>query len=422
MNIYLKKVRIKTLFSRFEPIKVEPLELCYLKSVAEEMNQEVHIIDELFYSDNVIDAPDVIVLTGYNVAENEILKEAKAYKIKYPNVKIIVGGVHMQLNSNIFHNKYIDYVIHSQGLNTFRNVLSIVQGEDLPIKGFDYRKNGNWIAGDKDIINSIEAVIPSRDFFDSNRDQIYYLNKKEVALIKGSVGCPYTCSYCYCREINGGKYIKANYEKMVKEISEIDTNYFWIVDDTLFTSRNDAESFIQEVKKAKINKKYIAYLRADFIIKERDIIPELKKAGLNEVIIGFEAINEDELVDYNKLTNAMDYPQVISILKENNLDFTGLFMVQPTYGFKDFYNLNKFIKKNKIEVFTLSIFTPMKGTKGYDDERENLLRNDPRFFDFLHLVTKSKLPKIVFYLLFYGMHLRLLKSNRIRNYLLRRKS
>jgi len=426
MKIYLKKVRTKTLFSMFDPIKVEPLELSYLKTVADEMGHSTSIVDGLFmcskaYKNDKSIVPDIVVLTGYNVAENEILKEAKFYKSKYPKAKIIVGGVHIQLNSTSFHKSYIDYVIHSQSLDSFRTVLNIIQGEKLDVKGFDYRtKDDNWVIGSKEVISENEEIYPNREFFNAFRNQIYYLDKKEVALIKGGVGCPYKCSYCYCRELNGGKYLKASFKNMVREMSSIDTDYFWIVDDVFFANREDALSFIEEIKKAKLDKKYIAYLRADFIIKEKDIIKSLKEVGLNEVIIGFEAINEEELKSYNKATNAVDYPKVISILKENHLDYTALFMVQPSYGFKDFENLYKFIKKYGIDVFTLSVFTPIKGTKGYDDEKENFVRDDPKYFDFLHLVTKSKLPKIIFYMLFYGMHIRLLKSRRIRNYLLRR--
>ena len=425
MNIFLKKVRIKTIFSKFEPIKVEPLELCYLKTVADEMGHKTIIIDGLFkyvIPTNVEvspSLPDIIVLTGYNVAENEILKEAQNYKVKYPNVKIIVGGVHIQLNSTSFHKPYIDYVIHSQSLEVFKIILRICSGENIGGKGFDYRKNDKWIIGDKDISFENEDVIPDRELFNNIRNQVYYLNKREVALIKGSVGCPYSCSYCYCRELNGGKYLNADYEKMVREMSSIDSKYFWIVDDVFLKNKEDALTFLDEVKKAKLDRKFIAYLRADFIIKERDLIPDLKNAGLNEVIIGFEAINEEELRNYNKSTNAVDYPKVISILKENDLDFTALFMVQPSYEIKDFINLYNFIKKHEIEIYTLSIFTPIKGTKGYEEE-QNLLINDPKYFDFLHLVTKSKLPKFIFYLLFYGMHIRLLKSKRIWEYILRR--
>lgn len=421
MNVFLKKVRIKTIFSIFEPIIVEPLELEYLKTVCDSLGLNSYIIDEIFYNENAFVRvnPDVIVLTGYNVAENQILKEAKEYKLKYPNVKIIVGGVHIQLNSNSFHNEYIDYIIHSQSLRTFEYVLRKIIGDDIEADGFDYRIDDRWKSGEKIVVSKIENIIANREFFNGIKDKTRYLDKKRLALIKGSIGCPYRCSFCYCRELNGGKYIKADYKKMLEEMATISTDYYWIVDDVLFTTRDDATDFIKEFNKLKLDKKYIAYLRADFILKNADIIPQLKKSGLDEIIIGFEAVTKEELASYNKGTEVLDYPKVISILKENKIDFTALFMVNPNYKVKDFVKLSKFIKVNKIEIFTLSIFTPIKGTKDYEDEKHNLIRKDPKYFDFLHLVTKSKLPKPIFYIFFYGIHLRLFKSRRIWRFLLK---
>lgn len=423
MNIYLKKVRVNTIFSKFDPIRVEPLELCYIKTVIDDMGHRATIIDEIFggvmptSSHSLV---DIIILTGYNVAENQILKEAKEYKSKFPNAKIIIGGVHIQLNASSFHMPYVDYVIHSQGLNALRNVIRIIDGEDFEPRGFDYRIEDKWVTGESEIIDSSESIYPSREFFNENKSKIYYLEKNEVALIKGSVGCPYKCSYCYCRELNGGKYLKADYKKIIKEMQQIDTNYFWIVDDVLFANSDDASHFIKEAKEQNFNKKFIAYLRADFIIKEEKLIKDLKDIGLCEIIIGFEAVTEDELKGYNKATHAIDYPKVIDILKRNNMDYTALFMVKASYEIKNFVNLYSFIKNNDIKVFTLSIFTPIKGTSGYEDEKAKLIVTDPKYFDFLHLVTKSKLPKYLFYLLFYGMQLRLLKSKRIRKYIMRR--
>ena len=48
MIVFLKKIRVSTVFSKFEPVVVEPLELCYLQSVLNDMNIENYIIDDLF--------------------------------------------------------------------------------------------------------------------------------------------------------------------------------------------------------------------------------------------------------------------------------------------------------------------------------------------------------------------------------------
>lgn len=423
MIVFLKKVRVKTIFSVFEPIVVEPLELCYLKSVLNNMNIENYIVDELFdLKEPTHVKPHVVVLTGYNVSENEIIKEAQYYKALHPQVKIVVGGVHVQGNSHLFHQKGIDYVCHTQSLNTFKELIyKIMKNDDTSIPGIDSiindASNVSWHVSNKEILKVKENIIPDRSFFNEHSNKLRYLEKRNVALVKGSIGCPFNCSYCYCKLLNSGNYVKADYKALVDEMKNIHADYFWVVDDVLFSSRLDALEFIELTRN--LNLKIIGYLRADFILREKDLLPLLRKAGLVEIIVGFEATANDELKSYEKTTNALDYPEVIRLLKENNIDLTALFMVQPEYGLKNFKNLYNFIKNNSIDVYTVSILTPIKGTRDYELVKEKLIADDPRKFDFLHLVLKPKLPKWFFYTMFYGIQWRLLKSRRVWKYLLR---
>ncbi|WP_326906627.1 B12-binding domain-containing radical SAM protein [Sedimentibacter sp. MB31-C6] len=412
MIVFLKKVRIKTVFSIFEPIVTEPLELCYLKSVLNNMDIESYIIDKQFGLKEPLNViPSAVVLTGYNVAENEIIKEAGIYKTKYPKAKIIVGGVHAQINFKEFLTKEIDYICHTQSLNTFKELIkNIMNGDDSIVEGVNLFH--------KSAVHEHENTIPDRTLFYKMPHMFRYLEKKNVALIKGSTSCPYNCSYCFCKLLNYSYYIKADYKRMIQEMESIQANYFWIIDDVLFTDRIGALEFIGIIKKKELNLKIIGYLRADFILREKDLLPALRKAGLTEVIVGFEATNNEELKGYEKTTNALNYPEVISLLKENNIDLTALFMVKPDYRIKDFKNLYKFLKNNKIEVYTISILTPIKGTIDYELLKKKLTTLDPRKFDFLHLVLKPNLPKWMFYLLFYSVHARLLKSKRVWKYLL----
>lgn len=427
MIVFLKKVRTKTIFSKFEPIKVEPLELEYLKAVLNDINVENYIVDDLYSLKEPKIKADIVVLTGYNVSEREIIEEAKRYKRDFPGVKIIIGGVHVQLNSTKFHKEYVDYVFTSQSLNTFKELIQSIRdgNSKVLLKGIDSNinnenlKHKKWIIGEKDFISQQEDVTPDRRTFYRILDKTRFLEKRKVALIKSSVGCNYKCSYCYCKELNEGHFIAPDYDKIAMEIQSIDSDFFWIVDDVLFSNRRDALKFINAFKK--INpKKTIGYLRADFILENLDLLPKLKEVGLTEVIVGFETNNNKELEDYEKTTDALDYPKVISSLKKEKIDLSALFIVNPDYRLEDFNKLGRFIKENKIEIFTISILTPIRGTKTYELLKNNLTTEDPKKFDFLHLVLPSKLPKVLFYLAFYRLHLRLLTSKRIWKYILKK--
>ena len=417
MIVFLEKVRVETIFSKFEPIITEPLELLYLKASLDELEIENYIVDPLFKMDapNYI-APDLVVLTGYNTAKNKILERAAYYKNNFPYVKIMVGGVFIQMNSDQFRDKNIDYIAHSLSLENFKEFILKFNNLEVPFTGLDINiGEGIFFEGEFTTLDRLEATIPSRDFFYQHKSKLRYLDKEGIALIKASVGCPYNCSYCYCKALNSSKHLRCNFESVFEEMSNINAEYFWIVDDVLFSDRKEALQFIESSRRYEFKGEIIAYLRPDFFIKNKDLLPELKNAGLSEVICGFETPDSEELAHYNKKTNGTDYPEVIKILKDSGIRLTALFMVNPDYGFKEFKRLNKFIWENKIEVYTISIMTPLKGTKDYNNYANRLIDFEPRHYDFLHLVLPSKLPKQLFCILFYSLHLKLLFSKRIRD-------
>jgi len=415
MIVFLEKVRINTNFSLLNPIVTEPLELMYVKEVLDQEGIENYVIDTLFeYFEPVDKTPELIILTGYNVAEKSIKDRAMEYKRKYKDSKIMVSGVHAQINRSVFRDKGIDYVYFSQSLETFRSFIKANNKKHIDY--FD-KENNRWIIGEDDTLYKNEEISPNREFYNRIKDSTKYIDKRGVSLIKGSHGCPYSCNFCYCRLLNSSLYIKSDYKNIFDEMNKINSEYFWIVDDTLFVTRTDAIDFIKCSKESSFRKKIIGYLRADYIMQNKDLLHELKQCGLDEVIIGFESPDTNTLIEYNKSMNSNIYEEVVDLLRDAGIDLTALFIVSPDSSIKDFILLNRFIKRSKIQVYTLSIMTPLKGTKDYEDNKDRLITNDPRKFDFLHLVVPSVLPKYIFYSLFYWSHLRLLKSKRIRKML-----
>lgn len=413
MIVFLEKVRTRTFFSYFEPIITEPLELMYLQTILNEEEIVHHLIDPQFGKKppkGVV--PDLIILTGYNVAEEKMRKQAATYKGIYPQAKVMASGVHSQINREAFWTEDFDYVCFSQRLETFRQFLK----EGNTLKGIDYhcKKTGKWVLGEEDPLEELEGILPDRQFFYEIKAQTRYMDKRGLALVKGSHGCPYECRFCYCRLLNQGNYIKPNFKQMLNTIEDIDAEHIWLIDDSLLLSQADALAFIEAFRGASVKKYLIAYLRADFIASHAALLPALKETGLSEVIVGFESPDAETLSAYKKGQSADVYHEAVWALRQAKINVTGLFIVDPAYGISDFLRLFKYIKALGLSEFTLSVMTPLKGTEDYEEKKHLLTTHKPKRFDFLHLVVPSKLPKWLFYTLFYGGHLLLLKSKRIR--------
>jgi len=421
MLIYLEKVRKKTLFSHFEPIVTEPLELMYIRSVLYSMGIENRIIDPLFgLKAPEGDLQDMVILTGYNVAEEEMIKRSLWWKSRDRNILVLVSGVHVQLNSHKFMKDSIDFIFHTQDLGAFGDlVFRLQRGEEVHgLPGFHARNgDGSWALGEEYPVQSPEAILPSRDLFHKNKDRMRYVDRKGVALIKGGRGCPYACSYCYCRSLNCNTYVRPDFHRMFEEMEGIGAEHYWVVDDVLLVDRRDAKEFIQASRETGFEGSIIAYLRADFVARERELLKDLHDAGLSEVIIGFETPDREELLDYNKKMDGNIYEEAILLLRENDIQLTALFMVHPDYGMGEFWRLWRFIHHNRLDLYTISIFTPLPGSHDFKKYEDSLITGRPERFDFLHLVLPSRLPRAVFYGMFYLSHLKLAFSRRILKYI-----
>ena len=416
MIVFLEKVRVRTAFSVLEPIVTEPLELMYLEAILSEEGILSYLIDTKFKKEppkGVV--PDLIVLNGYNVSESQMISQSRYYKKTYPFTKVMVSGVHAQVNRKTFRVEGIDYVFFSQSLETFRR---FIKGDTLQ-KGWDAYQpfERKWRLGDEDRLFKNENIEPERRFFYEIKSKTRYIDKKEVAIVKGGHGCPFECVFCYCRLLNDGVYIKPDYDRLMSQIRQIDTHFIWLVDDSFFITSEDALLFIEKIKQYEIKKSFIMYTRADFIIMNQDLLVALKDCGVDEVIVGFETPDGKTLERYKKGLNEKVNEKAVEITKKARIDLTALFIVDPDYQIKDFIKLSHYIKALDLSVYTLSIMTPLRGTEDYEKKKHLLTETDSRYFDFLHLVLPSKLPKMIFYLLFYTSHIRLLKSKRIRKML-----
>jgi len=388
MKIVLKKVRKKTPFSWIDPVKVEPLELEYLKAVIDDLNLECVIIDPLYHSEKVIG--DVVVLNGYNTARDQMILEAKQLKEADSKTIVIGSGVDVQINWKLYENGDFDYLIASNKLSDFKNLIEQLLSEKLNANasiGEDTcYLNANPVIIHSDKLTTFELIKPSRTYFEKIKHQTRYLLYDNVALVKRAHSCPYGCEFCFCTKLNQGHYVSRSFESLRLEMASINADYFWVVDDVFIHNREEATSFIETFKGTSF--KMIVYLRADFIVNHADLMEMLKNTGITQVIIGFESIKASVLENYKKGYTPDINTRAIAVLNDSGLSFTALFMLDIGADLQDFKALKTYIKKMKISNYTFSIFTPLPGTDLYKVYERDIVDHNAAHYDFLHLVLK----------------------------------
>lgn len=426
MKVLLVRPGYENLFANINIVNVEPLELEYLYTVTKEAGYDCLIYDAViqrisFHKILKQYNPDIVAITGYITQRDVIIGYAKLAKEHNPAVQVIVGGVHAELNYHDFYLPAIDFIVHSGGIVPYREILNLPISGRKPgdIKGICYRSGDlSWVVNERSYIDPDQLPIPDRSFFYANQHHFKYVNLSPCATVKASYSCPHRCNFCYCCQLNNGKYVCRDVAKVVEEIAGIDCENIWILDDTFFVDRQKVQEFARLLLQQGIKKNFILYYRADFIAANEEVVAMLKEVGLKVVLVGLESFDDDILSDYNKLTSKAINERCLEILRKYEIDCTGLFIVDIDATKKDFKNLRDYVKKYQLMVSTAAILTPLPGTSQYEKYRTRINTDNPKHWDFLHLVAEpGNMSRYEFYFEFYKFYIKLLLINKKSGYL-----
>ena len=417
MNVLLVRPRSLNIISNVNVINLEPLDLEYLYTVALEEKANCQILDCLFDKRNLRDVlkefkPDLVAICGYITQEALMLDYSKAVKEYNPTTKVMVGGVHAQVNYERYYTDTIDYIVHSSSLEPFKRILRLGKNFEASllegINGICFRKDKEWIVNKNLPINPDDLPIPDRTHFNTNKHMYRYLGFSPCAIVKTAYSCPYQCNFCFCRKINQGKYAARNIDLVVEEIEGIQCDSIHIVDDTFLIDRERVNRFIELIKEKNLKKNFIFYSRADFVVENEELIKELGSIGTKGIIVGLEAIDDSTLNSYSKQSSGDLNKNCVNVLQKYNIECLALFIVNIDATKKDFDNLYRWVEGMKLKYASVSIFTPIPGTVLYEQYKDKLTTEKMQYWDFLHLVLEpTKMSRKAFYLEYYKLFLKL---------------
>ncbi len=365
---------------------LEPLGLEYLMSAVklEGRNCMIHdegLYDPFFRFKRLLKKIDdnKITFVGLSVMSNTawyVLEVIDKLKKVRPHLKIMVGGPEIVMNHRDFFRHNIDFVYYDNGLESFREAVR----NDFDTKtlanctGISYQDNGQWIENECGDPISDYNIKPDRSLFYENRKKYRVLAKGTFSVMKGSFSCPQKCSFCVSRHFNSCQYREREIDKIVDEIIELDNDKIFFIDDDFLLNKDRVIKICNKLIEKNCYKTYMIFARADSVVRCKDIMPLLYKAGFRDMLVGLEAIEDTTLEKYNKNSSVALNKEAVKILRENNMICVGLFVINYDFKHKDFMNINKFIRKEKLIWVLFGILIPFKGTPVHEENKDKLYK------------------------------------------------
>lgn len=385
---------------------VEPLELEVLATCVSDENTST-IVDMILEKESIeffIDRekPDVFCVTGYITNVPEMIYYCEIVKSINPKTHTIVGGVHCEVCPDDLNHPAIDYRVVRNATTVFPILMRFIKGQnEFPSGALKL----NELA-----INLPEFdftfPIPDRTLTKKYRNKYFYIFHNKVALLKTAFGCPYSCNFCFCREITQKRFVERPLEEVIKEIKTIAEQDIYIVDDDFLTTRERVKEFIDANRKEELNKHYLLYGRADFIANNPDLMAEFKEVGLRTVIVGFESFFDHELKQYNKNVDAATNEKAMQVINKTGIECYATIILPPNWGPEEFSLLKKRIKQLGIHYVNLQPLTPLPGTDNNKYQNELIISySDFAKWDLAHVtIQPEKMSVADFYKQLLGVY------------------
>lgn len=342
-------------------------------SYANKMGQKVDLID-LRQLSNWAEFEKAIIhydIVGYSILTQDLemaLKSIQINKNVNPDVKIVVGGVHVTIDPEEFIKKdYIDFIVIGEGEIAFSNIISDLTQGDIPNKIIDGQR-----------IDLEEIPFIKRDLWpEEMATEFVDLDEPFFTLI-ASRACIYNCNFCQpcTRKMFGKKERTRSPENLVDELIYLKKNYnlksFFILDDNAFQNRKWLEGFIEKFGESGIDSKFMMSGRSDNIYKNRDLLPKLSELGLNYVFVGFESGSQKILKYIRKGTTVEINEKAAESLKKNGIGvYANVMFGFPIETKNDIELTAKMIKKIKPTILSPTTYTPYPGNYLSEEYEKN---------------------------------------------------
>ncbi len=283
-------------------------------------------IEEIIRKNN----PDVVMTTNITPSIFKAQAIMKIAKKVNPKIKTIMGGIHstFMYPQVLSEAPETDYVVRGEGEEVTVNLIKeIAAGTDKKnrgdITGIAYVDDDGKVfaTAAHPVIEDLDTLNPDWSLYDWDK-YIYTPLNCRLAVPNFARGCPFTCTFCSQWQF-WRRYRARSPKNFVDEIEILVKKYkvgfFILADEEPTINKQKFVSLCQELIDRKLDVTWGINTRVTDIMRDADLLPFFRKAGLVHVSLGTEAASQMNLNRFRKETTIEENKLAIKLLQKNGI-------------------------------------------------------------------------------------------------------
>ena len=385
-----------------------PLGLAYIASALELEDVDVEILDcnalKLGWNDvkRVIERskPEIVGVSALTSTFQYAAKTLRIAKEVDKEILTVVGGPHVTFKpvETLKSNPEIDVVVRGEGERTIRELWKAWRSKQgfKEVKGIAFRNGSDVVlTPPQKPVDVNEIPFPAYHLLPM--DRYHFTVFDHFSTMITSRGCPYKCVFCSERIFWFNTWRPRKAESVGEELELLARKYgvksVWFGDDCFNASPSHVQDVCKELIELDLDVSIFCQGRADLIVKHRELLPLMRKAGIRMCQIGVESAYDVELKSMGKMLSTQTIMKAVKLLKENEIISQGLIIIgTPDDDVKSIRGKMKFMKKLKIDFPIYTVYTPFPGTPLYEDAaKKGLIEvKDYSKYDMGHAIMPTK--------------------------------
>jgi radical SAM superfamily enzyme YgiQ (UPF0313 family) len=302
---------------------------------------EVRITDENVEPIDFEEEVDLVGLTGM------IMHASRAYQIaerfRERSIPVVMGGPHAS-SLPLEAKEHVDAVVIGEAEQVWKGLIEDVQKGSL--KPF-YKA---------DAYCSMQGIPSPR--VDLLRKHAYMT----VNCVQTSRGCPQQCDFCYVTHFFGKTYRCRPVEEVIEEVKRLEGEFLVFIDDNIAGNRLYAKELFTRLRPLK--KKWASQASIT-LARDPELLRLAAESGCVSLFLGIESLSPDNLKEVNKAFNRVSqYEDEIKALHDYDIMILAGFIFGLDHDDEGVFERTvAFCEKNRIELPSFFILTPLPGTR-----------------------------------------------------------
>ena len=190
------------------------------------------------------------------------------------------------------------------------------------VTGITFRHCGRVVATpDRAPIRDLEAHRTGWELVD-DWDAYTCFGMGRAAIVQFSRGCPHRCTYCG----QHGFWVKWRHRDVTRFVDEVEwlarargVRFITLADENPTTRKDVWARLLAELAGRKLPVHFFATIRATDIVRDADLLPLYRRAGMLYVLMGIESTRDDVLADVRKGSTTRHDVEACRLLKRHGI-------------------------------------------------------------------------------------------------------